>query len=396
MLPVRFLSKAALAASISALGLVATPAPALAAETSNSEIVIIQQDDVLAEDLYAGAIRVLVEGEIDGDLVAFAADEVVVDGSVTGSVLAVAPTVVVNGTVGGSVRVSGGSLTVTGSVAGDVVAAVANVSLDEGSTVGGDVVAWALDMSASGTIGNDLRGSQRTLDLAGEVGNDVDVSVMRMEVTGELSVGGDLEYRSDHAGEGLDRAEVTGALVERTPLPPNIRVRALGLLGRFLTILFLTIAALTVAWSWPRRTADAIEAVTGGPVRAWASGALVLFSPVILVGVATLTLVLAPSAASFPLLAVFAPLTLAALGLVGALALVAGAPVVGWLGGLTKRLTVYGAILAGSVFVGLLWLVPMAGWLVPIVVLPLGLGAWMRGGDDRDERAVSPGGDRAT
>jgi uncharacterized membrane protein len=60
------------------------------------------------------------------------------------------------------------------------------------------------------------------------------------------------------------------------------------------------------------------------------------------------------------------------------LSLVAGVPAVLTLGELLPRkLALYGSILAGSALVALLWMVPLVGWLVPLVVLPTGLGAWM-------------------
>ena len=96
-----------IAASVPVLGL-----PAAAAETANSEFVIIREDDVVADDLYAGAIRVVVEGRIDGDLIAFAAEEIVINGSVGGSVVAVTPRVVVTGSVNGSLRTVASSVSV--------------------------------------------------------------------------------------------------------------------------------------------------------------------------------------------------------------------------------------------------------------------------------------------
>ena len=352
-----------------------TALPALAAETSNSEFVIIRPDDILDDDLYAGAIKVLVEGEIDGDLIAFAGEEIVIDGLVTGSVFAFAPRVTVNGTVGRSLRVSANDLRVNGTVGRDVVAAAVDVQLGEDSSVGKDVLIWAVEVGALGHIGGDLTGSQRTLALAGSVDGDVDVSVGRLEIVDDLTVGGDLGYRSHNEAEDLDNATVDGAVVHKTPLPPNIRVRALGFFGRFLVILFLTIAALTMAWGWPDRTQRAIGMVGRA---AWGRGALVMFSPLLLAAVAGLILGLAPASASFPLLAILGPLVLAAVGVVLALCFVAGIPTVGRLGSfLFKKLDVYGSILAGSALTGLLWLLPVIGLIVPFVVLPLGLGAWI-------------------
>lgn len=357
--------------------LVGATTPVQAAETANSEFVIIRPGDLLEDDLYAGAIKVSIEGEIDGDLIAVAAEEVVIEGTVTGSVTAVAPRVTINGSVGGALRVIARSLVVNGSVGRDIVVTALDVRLAESSSVGGDVLAWVLDMEALGHIGKDLEGSQRTLAIAGSVENDVDVSVGQLTVVDDLTVSGDLGYRSESAAQGLEMANVGGVVVHKTPLPPNIRVRALVLFGRFFVVLLLTIAALSTAWVWPSRTVAAIEKVKVSPIRAWLLGAVVMASPLFLVAIGALLLTLAPPSASFPLLIILGPVILAAVGVVFAASLVAGIPTVGRVGGvLFRKLEIFGAVLAGSAVVGILWMLPIVGWLIPLIVLPLGLGGW--------------------
>ena len=364
--------------------------PVLAAETSNSEFVIITEDDVFPDDLYAGAIRVIVDGVLDGDLVAFAAEEVVINGTVTGSVLAVTPHLTVNGEVGESLRVTGNRLDISGHVGGDVVGAVVTATFVDESEVTGEVLLWAWNADLLGVIGGDLTGTQRILGLSGEVGGDVEISVSQLEVVDDLAVGGDLGYRSERDAVGLDRATVTGAVVAETPLQPNLRVRALGLLGRFLVIIFLSIAALSVVYSSPRRSSRAVAGVGRSPVRKWLKGASILFSPIIGMGLTGVILGLAPAAAALPLLAVFVPVILALVGLVFALSLVAGAPVAGWLGGVVfKRLDLYGAILAGSLLIGVVWYVPILGWMAPLIVLPWGLGSWMAAGSQATDADTS-------
>lgn len=371
-------SKCLLGLILTALAVAGPALPALALQTSSSEFVIIREDTVFPGDLYAGSIRVIVEGTIEGDLVAFAAEEVVIDGTVTGSVTVVSPVVTVNGEVGGSVRMSGNRLTVAGEVGRDVVAAAVTVDVTPDARVEGDVLAWSWKARAAGAIGNDLAGTYRRLDIAGAVGGDVDVSVARLEVVDELEVDGDLGFRSRAEAAGLDRAEVGGVVVDKDPLPPPLRVRALWALGRFLIIVMLAVAALTTAYGWPTRTRAAVERAGHRPFRRWMKGAAILFSPLLLGAATALLLRLAPAAAAFPLLAVLLPLLLALVGLVFALSLVAGVPAVGRLGGLiSKRLDPYTAILVGSVAAGALWFLPLVGWLVPLVLLPWGLGAWI-------------------
>lgn len=351
--------------------------PVAAAETSNSDYTIIQSNDVLTDDLYAAAIRVVVDGRIEGDLVAFAAEEVVINGSVTGSVVAVAPKVTINGVVEGSVRASGGVLEITGSVQRDVVAAVRAADLSADSVVDGEVIVWGWQVRALGSIGEDLTGTQRNLALAGAVGRDVDVTVVRLDIVDTLTVGGDLAYRSRREATGLEKADVTGTVVAKAPLDPNIRLRALSLLGRFMIVLFLTVSGLTVAYGWPTRTASAVSMVGTKPIRRWLAGALVIFAPLILLAITGVILGLAPAAAAFPLLVVLVPVILALVGLSFAASLVAGAPVAGWLGGVVlRRRDLYKAILAGSVVLGAIWFLPVVAWAVPVVALPLGLGAW--------------------
>lgn len=365
------------------LGLVVTPLsatalPAMAAETANSEFVIIREDNVVRDDLYVGAIRVVVEGRVEGDLIAFAAEEVVVNGSVGGSVIAVTPRVTIEGTVEGSLRTVASSVTVEGTIDGDVVATGLDLDLGPDSIVRGEVLAWVWNLRSVGEI-DELSGTQRTLELAGSVETDVDVSVDRLRIVDQLVVGGDLGYRSENEAQGLDQAMVRGVVVDKEPLPPNVRVRALVFFARLMVVLCVTIAALTVSWGWPDRTRAAVGAVRRAPLRSWGTGAVVVFSPLILIAIAALIVALAPAAASFPLLIIFAPLVLATVALVGALSVVAGVPAVGWLGSkVFPGRSVHAAVLSGSVIAGAVWFLPILAWLIPIAILPLGLGAWSR------------------
>jgi hypothetical protein len=260
----------------------------------------------------------------------------------------------------------------------DLVGTIVTADLDPGSQVQGDVLLWAINASAAGNIGANLEGTQRSLELEGMVGGDVDVSVRQLSITGPLEVAGDLGYRSGTEAEGLEQATVGGVVVHKAPLPPNIRVRALGLLARFLAVLGLTTAAVLVAWGWPERTKRAGAHVRRQILRSWGYGAVVMLSPMLLAALAALLAGLAPAAGSLPLLAVFGPLVVVAIVIVLALSVVAGVPAVLGLGeALPGNFGLFGSILIGSALVGIVWMIPLVGWVVPLLVLPIGLGAWM-------------------
>jgi len=373
-----FLSRALFLAVLVTTSLLALSAPATAAETASSELVIIREGDVSEGDLYATAVRVIIEGTVDGDLIAFAAEEVIISGTVTGSVLAVAPTVTVSGDVGAALRASANRVEVSGSVGTDLVAAAVRVDLGPESQIGGDALVWTFTLTASGTIGANLEGSQRVTQVQGTVEGDVDISVGQLAITGPFVVNGDLGYRSEVEARGLEQAEVGGVVVHKTPLPPNIRVRALGMLARFLVVLGLTAAAVLVAWGWPERTRSAGDSVRESKLKAFGYGALFMFSPIVIALVAALVALLTPGVAGLPLLVIFGPLIIATGGIVLVTALFAGVPAVLVLGEvLPRKFGLFGSVLVGSVMAGVLWLVPLVGWLIPLIVLPTGLGGWI-------------------
>jgi hypothetical protein len=74
------------------------------AERTQSDLVIVRAGDVIGEDLYAAASRVVVEGRIEGDLYAVAFNDVTISGEVTGDVVVAASRLELTGVVGGSVR----------------------------------------------------------------------------------------------------------------------------------------------------------------------------------------------------------------------------------------------------------------------------------------------------
>lgn len=365
------------AALILAVLLLIPALPVTAAETESSELVIITESDVLTDDLYAVANRIIIRGRVEGDVVAIAAQDVRIEGVVTGSVTAIGSSVAVTGSIGGSLRATAGSIAVSGEVTKDVVVATGKFSTTSGSVIGGDVALWAWNAAVLGSVAGGLEGFQRRTELAGEILGDVEISSRLVTVAGDLHVGGDLGYRSSKTATGLDRAEVDGVVVQKEPTPLNIRLRALGFVARFLVVIMLTAIALLVAWGWPDRTQRALDSLRERPVSSFLKGGLVMLSPVLLTGLAFLLFSVAPTSAALPLMIVLGPLILATLALVVLLGLGAGIPMVAWLGNtVARKATIFAAIVTGSALAGLVWLVPVVGWLVPLVFLTGGFGAW--------------------
>lgn len=376
----RSLSRGAPLLAFAFLLVVVPVLPAAAAQIDGADVIVITEDRVFPEDLYAAANRILVRGTIDGDLIAVAAQDVRIEGVVTGSVTVLAPEVVVTGEVGGSLRATGGTVTVTGEVGGDLVMAASRLELADTGRVAGDVVSWSWTGAVAGAVGRDLGGTIRNLTLGGDIGRDVSVTVGGLTVTPGLTVAGDLTYRSNSVATGIEDADVGGVVVHQTPVPPNIRIRALFIAVKVVLAIMLSAMALLVASSWPERTERALDGVKKRPLRSVLFGLGVVLSPLLVVAIAFGLFAVAPPEASLPLIAVLIPVLFATLGIVMVLGLVAGVPAAAAVGSLIRRkATLAGAVAVGSAVIAVLWLIPVVGWIFGLAAMVLGMGGWITG-----------------
>jgi cytoskeletal protein CcmA (bactofilin family) len=371
-------SKASILFLVTAAVSIGLALPAGAAEIVSSDLVIITEDTVVTGDHYVAANRVLVRGTIDGDLFALAGQDVSIEGEVTGSVTALASEVSVSGIIGGSLRVTSPSVQISGEVNGDVVAVAFGIELVPGGQVGADLVMWAWNAGSHGSVSEDVEGSQRRLELSGDVTGNVRVSADRLSIVDDLRVGGDLTYRSNNGAVGIDLVDADGVVVQQTPMKPNIRVRALALAAKILVSIVLAAMALVVSSVWPERSERAMAGLEAAPLRSFLIGAAVVLSPVLVLGVAVSVLAFAPSSTALPLIAALIPLLFAVMGIVLVASLFAGMPAVAWIGArLKKQTTVAGAVAIGSAVVAFLWLIPVVGWIIALLVLAAGMGGWL-------------------
>lgn len=351
------------------------PLPAVAAERSVSDVVLVDSGAVIDDDLYAAGNRVVILGRVDGDLIVSAFEDVTIAGEVRGDVIGVAGSVVVTGSVGESVRVAAPIVDIHGDVGGDAIVVAWEAAV---GGVAGDAIIWGWEATVDGEIGGDLEGQTRRMSLAGTVEGNVDITVDRLEVVGGARVGSDLAYRSSRPAVGVEEAQVGGAVVHRSPLAPNIRVRALMVLAKVVIGLLAGVVGLLLMWGLPDASRRAVTVVRTSPWRAWVAGFLVLLTPLFAAALAALLLSLAPPAATLPLIGVFVPVMLAILGVILALVFAAPAAVYPWLGRLGREgRGEVRAFLYGAALVTVVALVPWLVWIVLAVVAPIGVGGWI-------------------
>ncbi len=360
------------------LALVGLPVPVLAVERNVSDVVLVDTGTVITDDLYAAGNRVVVHGRVAGDLIASAFEDVTITGSVTGDVIALSPTTTISGRVGGSVRIVGGSVTVDGEVGGDIVTVSWEMAL--GGEADGDLLVWAREGAVGGAVGGNVEGQMRRMTLGGSVAGNVDITVGSLTVTDRAAVGGDLGYRSVRPSAEIETGGVAGAVVHRTPLPPNVRVRAMLLLSKLVLSLSAGVAGLVVMWAAPVASAGAVSRIRASWGRAWLRGAGISVVPLAVTAGAAALVGLVPLEAAAPVFVAMVPVVLALFGMVGALALVAPAAVYPCLGDpRAGRRAPVRAYLLGLVAVTAAVLVPWLSWVVAAVVIPIGIGGWLGG-----------------
>lgn len=387
----RFRSRTLAAVPVLVLGLLGPTLPLgqlPVASVATAGTVIVQQDRVIDEDLYAAGTRVIIEGTIRGDLIVLAR-QVDVRGTVEGDVLGVAFDIDIDGEVGGSVRATAWDVTVTGRVGDDLLAFARHVELD--GSVGRDFLMAGVSADVDGTVGRELRGEFLWgLTIEGAIERNVDVGVHRLRVTDTARVEQALTYRQGWIGQNVrgwagrfvvDEGADVGIVAEVQPLPTELSVRAFRTLLQVLRFLgFLLVGVLFIGVT-PRFARSAVEMAGRRPLASAATGlAVILLTPVLALA-AFLTIVLIP-------------LALTALGVWLPLLFVGAAPAVIAFGRWVTRdrTTLIGSLVAGALVWRLLRFIPLAGLAIYWLATAWGIGALLLAlaGRWRNQGAIEP------
>jgi cytoskeletal protein CcmA (bactofilin family) len=240
----------------------------------------------------AGSV-VVVDGDVDGDLVAFAA-YVEVNGNVDGDLLAAAATIVVKGNVSGSAQYYGAAVTDAGSTAGSLAASGAALFL-------------------RGNVAGDVASSGAATWLGGAFGGDVEAESGYLVVEDDARVGGDVSYRADELD--LSPAAAIGGRVKELPEPEPTEEEEKGfnfgwwLIKNVWSILALFVLAAFVAWLRPVMLTAIPDNIRARPVASLLLGLAVLVGAPVAALVLAITLVGIPSAlvlAAFYAMALYA------------------------------------------------------------------------------------------
>jgi cytoskeletal protein CcmA (bactofilin family) len=355
---------------IAFLAALVVPAPVGAISVSGT--VVVQEGRVIEEDLFAAGTKVVIDGRIKGDLTVTTRN-LIINGVVEGDVNGLAWSIDVQGEVGGSVRAVGWEVDIDGSVGQDVLSFAR--SLEVRGAVGRDVLLAGLSARHSGTVGGEVRGELLWgLFVDGAVAEDIDVGIHRLTITDSATVGSAVSWRQGLIGQNIRgwtaRTEISstadlGLVSEVQPIATDLSVRALRLLFQILRFIGLLFTGILLIHLFPRLSRRATD-------RAWSR-------PATTFGIGLGVFVLVPVAAVASLFTVIlAPAALLALGL-WLFGLFAGAvPALAALGRRVSRSRygIMGSFVVAAVVWRLLRIIPLAGFLIYLLIVIWGMGAW--------------------
>ncbi len=273
------------------------------AETVKSgSYVHVPAGDVLTGGVLLTGAAIVVDGDVDGDLMAFGA-YVELNGDVNGDLLAAGATVIVNGNVAGSAQCYGAAITHGGSLAGSLEAAGAALFL-------------------RGSVAGDVKSSGAALWLGGASGGSVEAVSGYLVVEDEARVAGDLRYRAEELV--LSPAAAVGGKLEALPEPePEEKEEEEGgfnftwwLIKNVWSIVALFVLAAFMAWLRPAMLTAIPDNIRARPVASLLLGLAVLIGGPAAVLVLVATLVGIPSAlilAAFYVMALYAAYVFAGL-----------------------------------------------------------------------------------
>jgi cytoskeletal protein CcmA (bactofilin family) len=326
--------------------------------------VSVAKEAVADGDLYAVAETAAISGLVAGDFIT-AAGEVTISGRVASDTLALAAAVSISGEVGDDVRVVGDTVTVTGTIEGDLFVVARRLTILSDAAVRGDVLFFGQTGVIEGQIGNDVLGRATDLRLDGAVGGMVDVTVETLTLGDRANVTGDVRYESARELIRAPGAVVSGSVLQSAgEVTPTFAYPADVAIG-ILMILFAALSWYLVS----RRTLEQHAAVgTRSILRSGLIGAALFFvAPFVIVILVMSQLGLLLALLGFALYIVL--IVLAMIGMV---------PIAGEL--LRRYLWRRGQfglvwLLAGSLVLGLLLLVPAFAALPALLLLLISVGA---------------------
>ena len=202
--------------------------------------------EVVGGDHFACGPLVIISGTVNGDLYA-CGGQIIIDGTINGDVLALGGRGTVSGEVGQDTRVGGGQITVSGRIGRNLTVGAGNLELARSASVGGNIVLAGGNIHVAAPIAGSVKVAAGSLIFSNRVGGAVHAAVGALRLTSNAEIVGECSYYSDQEAS-LEPGAKVGKLVRREPpLPRASSKRVLKIFtGLGLLLLLMSFASTLI------------------------------------------------------------------------------------------------------------------------------------------------------
>lgn len=350
--------------------LLVIPGYADAAGIENS--VIIEKGQVIEKSIYIISQSLVIDGEVNGDVFCIT-QNLVITGKVNGDVLCLTNNVKLHGIVEGNARILvSNNATLNGQIKKNANIIASQISTENFSSIGGDLLARAEEAVINGNVGRNIEGSFDKVSISGHVGGNVTLdmsgSTAKATINDQAYVGGALNYKSAYKNIIISKeASVKGKITHDLKKPAKEKKKVFGFIW-FYSLFTCLIIGLLLASLAKNKVKRITLVMSEKSSRALTRGILLFFlTPGVLV-LLIVTIIGIPLAFILALL-IFIAILLAKI--------IAGI----WLGEKILKKAHWQennlilATLIGITTAKLLFTIPFLGWLLSLVAIIFATGA---------------------
>lgn len=163
----------------------------------------------VAKNLYAAGNLISIDGEVNDDL--YAAGSVInINGNVDDNFAGAGASIFINGNVGGNVHVAGGSVIVEGDIDKDLFIAGGDVTITDKSTISGDLVVAGGNIRMEGVVFGKALVNAGEVFINGRVNKLLSIESGKVEIGKFTEIRGDMIYASPQKANIDQNAQIDG------------------------------------------------------------------------------------------------------------------------------------------------------------------------------------------
>lgn len=350
-----------------------------ARDGGNYDTVKVPAGRVVNDNFVRYAEEIVIDGDISGDLIV-GAFELTVNGNVDGDVIAAAETITINGDVAGNVRIAATTVEINGTVGKNANIFGGTILLNESAAIGWTLAFFAGTINVNSFVGGNIYGYGGNVTLNSEVGSNVTILLDELgQVTLESAaeIGGDLTYRSDTDAVISSGATIGGDTVHNMPFADVIGAQQFlkisWLFAKVIGLFSLLLIGTLLVSLLRKKTLEVTSAMWNKPTPTILWGLLILIATPIAAIIISLTIIGIPLA--IILIGTYALLIYVSTIFVGVLV---GEKMLNANREEDKRVSIIWTMMLGTFILYVIASVPYVGWIFSLIITTLFLGTVWR------------------